>query len=304
MPAGCLRVVSWGGIGDALLLTPALRALKRAGHRRILLFYPKASHRAVFAHNPHLDGLKPATLRAGLREVVRYRRRPHEFRLTNYGQYGPSRFRTRHAAELIADMLEVTLDSTRPELYLTETERRAAATRADGRAIVLHAGATCSANKEWPREHWVSLVRRSGDLRFLQLGTRDEPPIAGAVDLRGRTDLRMAFAIVERAAAFVGIDSSLAHAASAVGTPGVVIFGPSLPQVWGHANLTNLYRPVRCSPCIDVLLGDPCPYDRSCLRGITVAEVEVALRDVLQRGRPACAFGAAASCAPPALAHV
>jgi ADP-heptose:LPS heptosyltransferase len=43
-------------------------------------------------------------------------------------------------------------------------------------------------------------------------------------------------AIVERCALFVGHDSGVSHLAAAVGTPCVLMFGPTDPQIWAPAN--------------------------------------------------------------------
>ncbi|RKY65305.1 MAG: hypothetical protein DRP99_00395, partial [Candidatus Latescibacterota bacterium] len=45
--------------------------------------------------------------------------------------------------------------------------------------------------------------------------------------------LRKVAGLLARCSAFVGNDSGIAHIAAAVGTPTVVIFGPTEPEVWG-----------------------------------------------------------------------
>ncbi len=271
------RIISWGGIGDALLLTPALRALKaEQPDRKVAVFYPKKSHEEVLRHNPNIDILKTANPLACPFEAFSYYFGLKPFHLVNYGQYSPSRFARVHAAEIIARMLGVKLDGAHMEVFLTSQERDRAAAHFvyRTRTIALHTGANCSSNKNWPEQNWSSLVRRNPQFRFLQLGAADDPNAEGAVDLRGRTTLREAFAILACSDCFVGIESSLAHAASALKIPGIVIFGPTTPQVWGNSNLTNLYKRAPCSPCIDVLFSDPCPYERYCMTDITVVEVE------------------------------
>lgn len=90
------------------------------------------------------------------------------------------------------------------------------------------------------------------------------------------------FALLKGASGFVGVTSSFSHATNAFGTPGVVLFGPSAPEVWGHANNVNLSRNLPCAPCIDVLHNAPCPYGAECMQTITVAQVQEALRRQLR----------------------
>jgi hypothetical protein len=80
------------------------------------------------------------------------------------------------------------------------------------------------------------------------------------VDLRGETSVRESVALLRHALAFVGVVSFLAHATNATGTPAVVLFGPSAPNVWAHPNQMVINKSLRCAPCIDTLAGHPCPY--------------------------------------------
>ena len=53
-----IRIATWGGLGDALLLTPALRALKREHPNcKIKLACTSKSFRDLFKNNPHVDVL-------------------------------------------------------------------------------------------------------------------------------------------------------------------------------------------------------------------------------------------------------
>jgi ADP-heptose:LPS heptosyltransferase len=109
------------------------------------------------------------------------------------------------------------------------------------------------------------------------MGGRKEVRIDGTVDLRGATSLRLSVGLLKYVKSFIGVVSFLAHATNAVDTPGVVLFGPSAPEVWGHPNNINISRHLRCAPCIDTLIGEPCPYGAPCLSEITVEQVSAAL---------------------------
>jgi ADP-heptose:LPS heptosyltransferase len=124
------------------------------------------------------------------------------------------------------------------------------------------------------------------------VGLPGEPHVPGAVDLRGKTSLREVFALLKAASGFVGVTSSFSHATNAFGTPGVVLFGPSAPEVWGHANNVNLSRNLPCAPCIDVLHNAPCPYGAECMH-IPVAQVQEALRRQLRLSVPQPALAVA-----------
>lgn len=120
-----------------------------------------------------------------------------------------------------------------------------AATPEDARgAVLLHPGAA-SGSRRWPVERFAAVARTlagEGE-RVLVTGGRDEVALADAVvreaglppgaSLAGRTDLPGLLALVADAACVVCGDTGVAHVATAMGTPSVLLFGPTPPDHWG-----------------------------------------------------------------------
>lgn len=120
-----------------------------------------------------------------------------------------------------------------------------AATPEDARgAVLLHPGAA-SGSRRWPVERFATVARtltREGD-RVLVTGGPDETDLAAEVvrqaglppeaSVAGRTDLPGLLALVADAACVVCGDTGVAHVATAMGTPSVVLFGPTPPDHWG-----------------------------------------------------------------------
>lgn len=111
-------------------------------------------------------------------------------------------------------------------------------------AIVLHPGASSEARR-WPIASWIALasdLRRDG-YRVVLTGTKSEfrrsriiARNAGIeIDcvLAGKTDLAELASLISASRAVVCGDTGIAHMATAVGTPSVVLFGPISPQKWG-----------------------------------------------------------------------
>lgn len=97
-----------------------------------------------------------------------------------------------------------------------------------------------SPRKNWPAERFARLVATRADGRpwLLVLGPADEGASAaslarlpGAVVAR-QLPLRVLGAALARAGLYVGNDSGVSHLAAAYGTPSVVLFGPTDPEVW------------------------------------------------------------------------
>lgn len=104
---------------------------------------------------------------------------------------------------------------------------------------------------------------------------------AGAINLCGRLDLAQTAAACRVAAVLVGPDSGIAHLAVTVGTPAVVVFGPSDPAKWGPpANCgTAVAQPLPCAPCSIFGYTKPCrSFD--CINGIEPARIAEAIRSV------------------------
>jgi heptosyltransferase-3 len=97
------------------------------------------------------------------------------------------------------------------------------------------------------------------------------------INLAGRLDLKTLGALIAQARLFVGVDSAPMHLAAAVGTPSVVLFGPSGPfnwRPWGEGH-TVLSKNLPCQPCG----RDGCHGTKisRCLTDITAAEVLAAM---------------------------
>jgi ADP-heptose:LPS heptosyltransferase len=282
-----IRIGGWGGIGDALLATPLFRAIKEQlpGSRTIVYTFTY-KHYDVFLNNPYIDKIwKPGHLTYAV-GLFLDKFKPVKLFAPAYGSLWPGLLYSKNATEIIAEMFGITLEHKRVEIFLTKEEEEISKQIVSpySTPVAIHATGKCSRNKNWPISYWTELVRRNPQYTFLQLGASNEELIPGVVDLRVKyPSLRTQFAVLKYVKAFVGVESSFAHATNAFGTPGVVLFGPSTPLVWGHSNNLNLYRGLHCAPCIDILLGNRCPYGAPCMSEISVPEVERALEQQLAR---------------------
>lgn len=111
------------------------------------------------------------------------------------------------------------------------------------------------------------ISRRIGQMlaETTHFGTEFVPP----VNLAGRTDLRDLCALFKLCRVVLTNDSGPMHLAAAVGTPVVVPFGSTSPELTGpgmpgEPRHKLLRVPVPCSPCF----RRTCPIDLRCLTGI------------------------------------
>lgn len=102
--------------------------------------------------------------------------------------------------------------------------------------VALHPGSGSPA-KNWPLARWAELARwlraERGARLFVVSGEAEPADVLAGVGEAWRglplPELRDRLA---RCRFFVGHDSGIAHLAAAVGTPGVLLFGPSDPAIW------------------------------------------------------------------------
>ncbi|HLT84940.1 MAG TPA: glycosyltransferase family 9 protein [Phototrophicaceae bacterium] len=107
-------------------------------------------------------------------------------------------------------------------------------------AVLLHPGAA-SGSRRWPAERWQELARRlsAAGHRVLVTGSAGEAELCAevAVDVgesvAGRHDVPGLAALVAGARLLVCGDTGVAHVGTAVGTPSVLLFGPTPPTTWG-----------------------------------------------------------------------
>ncbi len=170
-----------------------------------------------------------------------------------------------------------------------------AAPRGDARsrgAIVVHPGAA-SESRRWPLDRWVDLCTRlvHEGHRVVMTGSAAEfrrcRYIAKAAHLpiecvlAGNTGLEDLTCVIASCLAVVCGDTGLAHIATALRTPSVVLFGPTSPAYWGPPSNRPYHRVIWRG-----ILGDPhAPYVDPGLASITVEEVLAQLQELLHLAR-------------------
>jgi lipopolysaccharide heptosyltransferase II/tetraacyldisaccharide 4'-kinase len=186
-----------------------------------------------------------------------------------------------------------------PSLHLADPERAAgkslltSAGLDPGRPWVgLAPGAAYGPAKRWPASRFAAvgdMLHDEFQAGLVLLGGPADQAAAAEVEragrgrflnLAGQTTLRQALAVVSALRVLVTNDSGLMHAAAALGTPVVAIFGSTDPAATRPftSRTAIMHHPRPCSPCLE----RTCTKDYACLTDITVAEVAAAARGWLE----------------------
>jgi heptosyltransferase-2 len=186
----------------------------------------------------------------------------------------------------------------RPRLYPGLAEKRAVDALLQefgvGGAFVALAPGSVWATKRWP--YYTDLARRLAD-RFTVavIGGKDDAEHADAIaavvppdrfiNAVGRLSLLASAELIGRARALVSNDSSPTHMASAMGTPTVTIYGPTVLE-FGFGPLAPHsmslgHQSLECRPC-DRHGPRRCPLTHwRCMRELGVDDVERLLTSIL-----------------------
>ncbi|MFQ6608757.1 MAG: glycosyltransferase family 9 protein [Fidelibacterota bacterium] len=149
-------------------------------------------------------------------------------------------------------------------------------------------------NKIWPVENYKTLV----DQIFHEInrtvvilgGLKDEicrkisDGMNGIVNLQGKTDLRTALAILSLTDVAIGSDTGLLHAAEALGTPIILLSGPTGDYTGGKVRRKEsfLLRSQQwCQPCSKSGIRPCYRKERYCLTGINTEKVWSSIKQTI-----------------------
>jgi heptosyltransferase-2 len=164
----------------------------------------------------------------------------------------------------------------------------------------LNPGAEYGPAKRWPVEKFIAAageIQQRTNCTWILFGGRGDLELTARIEagtqnlklktqnLAGRTSLRELMALLKLCRVLLTNDTGPMHVAAALGTPVVVPFGSTSPELTapglpGDPRHHLLKSAVPCAPCF---LRE-CPIDLRCLNGISVERVVGAVLQALRQG--------------------
>jgi len=311
-----ILVIRGGAIGDFILTLPALKLLREAfpsahlevlGYKHIAVLATMSGY-ANATRSIEYGPLSSFFSRGGdlsaelveyfgsFQQVVSYLFDPDQVFAGNLERAGvrnllvgsPKISDQEHAARQLARPLEsLALYLEDPAAVILPNETR----KVEKSLIAIHPGSG-SERKNWPLERWVEVARsllspNENTLLLLIGGEADNDHVAqlrAALPnerVRNAQNLPLAdlAARLQECGLFLGHDSGISHLAAAVGTPSLLLFGPTDPTIWAPAN-----------PHVRLLRAPSLTMD-----GLEVSQVLAALQELQQTpGAGANVFSSAA----------
>jgi len=304
-----------GGIGDNIMYTPAIRALKKKYPDRklgVACVYPQVLH-----HNPHIDELFDARNPLGFFEKyclgnkMAFHPQPYNSRLYAYGR--------KHFIDVVCEQCGVEADNHKLDFFLTEYEKEDAIDFYDkirkdeqfeigDKPIVLfqRSASFDPVNhrkiirlKDYPMTYCKKLCEVLKDkIHIIQTGFPEEPQI-GCPTVFSH-DIRRVAALFLYADSFITVDSNLGHLSAIYDKKGVVMWGRTNPHAFKYDHNINIFKENTCpiQPCgrpeggfFDIMIADDCnqgphsPWDcpsNKCMYAIQPEEVASAILSVIE----------------------
>lgn len=332
MPATApnILVVRFSSIGDLILTTPLLRALRGRHPAARITVVVREEMADILRHNPRITDLiswRKGTSLLALARQLRTQEWTHRLDLHGslrsillrrlvggeWGSYAKHRSRRRQLIRsggkrggflgAVADRyfeaakgLDVVPDGGPAEVFTSAVEERAVAEfiarhqLGQARGLMAVSPGAAHFTKRWPVEHWITLVgllvERSD---VIVLGGPSDREVAAtiaaaggerAVSAAGEFTLAGTAALLKRVRVVAAGDTGVLHLATAVGTPVVGLYGPTVEQFGFfpyHARAAVLELDLPCRPC-SAHGGATCPLGHHrCLRDILPAQVAAAM---------------------------
>jgi len=256
--------------------------------------------RAVPTRPGHVPMRKPT-----IREVRRLVENPR--RVTG-GFQPPTTAHQLHEYLHLVAALGASPDPLAPQLAVTDAEVAAVKKKFGLENIFppilsLNPGAEYGPAKRWPVERFIAAAREiqaRTNCVWLVLGGQSDTALAAEIgaalgsrppavyNLAGQTSLRELMALLRLSRLLLTNDTGPMHVAAALGTPVVVPFGSTSPELTGpglpgDSRHRLLKSDVPCSPCF---LRE-CPIDFRCLNGISSTQVAAAIMEFVPDARNA-----------------
>ena len=181
---------------------------------------------------------------------------------------------------------------------ITTAKRKFGLEKVSAPIFALNPGAEYGPAKRWPTEKFIAAAREiqtRTNCHWLILGGKADIQTAEAIassifhppssilNVSGQTSLRELMALLKLSRVLLTNDTGPMHVAAALGTPVVVPFGSTSPELTGPGLPGDprhrlLKSDAPCSPCF---LRE-CPIDFRCMNGISVERVVESVLDVVK----------------------
>jgi len=228
-----IAVKRGGGLGDVLLTTPVLRALKEKYPGCEITFITGKINEPVVKGSPFIDRLVTCS---HFYEILYSPLKGYDYEFNLIYE----RYPAMHIIDAYAKIAGVLLSDKTPHLVITEAHEREAerflkyyGITPDTLLIGVHRGPTWLC-RTWPVQRYIDFakhMKKKYGAVFVEFSRQKGFGAGLGIDLTGKTSIRQMAAILRRCNMLLCIDSFVLHLASVSATPTVAVFGCTNPEL-------------------------------------------------------------------------
>jgi len=274
-------ITDCAGMGDALMYGTIAHELKKRGAPIIEIH---SAYAALYKGNPDIDIASSSWERG---EFLLKKLPKNKVILARYW-FGEGSQPGNHILKILCEQAGISGEiDLRTYIHLTRNElEQVRHFMRDAMVIQSQGKLSWGINRNWYPDRFQKVVGHfKSSLPIIQLGTCNDPFLSGCIDMRNRTSLRSAAAILYWSRCFVGQVGGLMHLARAVDTKSVIIYGGfETPWQSGYDTNINITSRVNCSPCWKIQECLP----RKCMDNISSKEVIEAVEQILTKDCKGC----------------
>lgn len=297
--------VMGNGLGDAMAISTILNALHEKYGTGGIVF---SMHPDLFAHNPQvIRNISYKDMTSGSRSLfkilLRALRGPAVICIGGeVWTVGTSPFDTRDLhkkrkagwnwlQKLLPDYQPpISFEGIYPKVYFSEEEGKAFASKyqcLQQPFAILKASVGVNRPKgaylkDWDLQKITEAVAITPEVQWVQLGDKTEKPVAGTLNLLGKTSIREAMWLIAQSRFVLSVEGFVTHVAAAFNKPAITpLTGAYDPKTFIYYNtiplLANPMPP--CSPC----WAETCTVDgMPCRSGIDLSKAIQAVKTILE----------------------
>lgn len=300
-----LYCIMGNGLGDAMAISTILNAMHEKYGTRGFVF---SMHPDLFLHNPQIiRNLSYKAMPSSARSLFKILLRAMRGRAViciggEVWTVGTSPFDTRDLhkqrqsgwnwlQKLLPDYQpEISYEGIYPRIFFsTEEEKVFSRKYQELRQPFAILKATVGVNrpkgtylKDWDLQKISDVVAATPEVIWLQLGDKTEAPIAGTLNMLGKTSIREAMWLVAKSRFVLSVEGFMTHVAAALNKPAITpLTGAYDPHTFIYQNtIPLLAEPMpECSPCWQITCHQP---EMLCRSNIQTQAAVSAIKSLLQ----------------------
>ncbi len=317
-----ILIIRPGGIGDAVLLLPALDVLHNYFSKTSIYILAERRNAGIFECIPYIRHVflydKNLELYWAMKRdydlVIDTEQWHHLSAVVAYLTRGPMRigFSTNERRGLFTHpvayshkdyeifsflslleplVVKVKIDLERPFFPFINTKIRL---DKDTTWVAIFPGASIK-ERRWPKERFKEIVKwlNKKGIKVVLIGGMEDKKLSDFIiednklnlNLIGQLSLQQTASVLSQVKLLLTTDSGIMHLAIAVGTPVVALFGPGIEDKWAPRDKRSIVinKHLPCSPCTQFGYTLPCPYNARCMQEISTNEAKEAIYEILAK---------------------